>query len=100
MVMTSAKEQAVSDEAFRAELRSWLVQNITDEFRENRDMSFRERVAVRRTWQKKLFEAGWVGVRWPKEYGGREKITKQNAAALVNVPFRQDGGDEETDLTS
>jgi alkylation response protein AidB-like acyl-CoA dehydrogenase len=28
-------------------------------------------VANRRAWQKKLFEAGYVGITWPKEYGGR-----------------------------
>ncbi len=22
-------------------------------------------------WQKKMFQAGWTGVSWPKEYGGR-----------------------------
>ena len=25
----------------------------------------------RRTWQRKLFEAGYAGFSWPKEYGGR-----------------------------
>src|SRR5258708_26345021 len=25
----------------------------------------------RRAWQKKLYDAGYVGITWPKEYGGR-----------------------------
>lgn len=25
-----------------------------------------------RRWQKKMCEAGWMGISWPKEYGGRE----------------------------
>jgi alkylation response protein AidB-like acyl-CoA dehydrogenase len=54
-------EQAMSDESFRAELRTWLAAHITDEFRERRTMTFQEKVAVRRAWQKKLFEAGWTG---------------------------------------
>src|ERR1700731_767649 len=67
------EEQAMSDEGeltFRAGLRAWLVANTTDEFREKRTMTFQEKVAVRRAWQKKLFEAGWIGIGWPQEYGG------------------------------
>jgi hypothetical protein len=45
-------EQAMSDESFRAELRTWLAAHITDEFRERRTMTFQEKVAVRRAWQK------------------------------------------------
>src|SRR2546429_9570552 len=60
----------MSDESFRAELRAWLAANNTDEFREKRHMTFQEKVAVRRAWQKKLFEAGWIGIGWPKEDGG------------------------------
>jgi alkylation response protein AidB-like acyl-CoA dehydrogenase len=71
MTLMSEERQATSDEAFRAELRAWLKENITEEFRESRDMTFQEKVAVRRRWQKKLFDAGWIGVSWPKEYGGR-----------------------------
>src|SRR5260370_19281818 len=65
------EQEEMSDESFRAELRAWLAGNITDEFREKRTMTFQEKVAVRRAWQKKLFEAGWIGIGWPKEYGGR-----------------------------
>jgi alkylation response protein AidB-like acyl-CoA dehydrogenase len=70
--MTLASEELISsDEQFRSELREWLAQNLTDEFREKRGMKFEERFAIRRAWQKKLFDAGWIGVGWPKEYGGR-----------------------------
>ena len=63
----------MSDEGeltFRAELRAWLAANITDEFREKRTMNFQEKVDVRRAWQKKLFEAGWIGIGWPKSHIG------------------------------
>ena len=86
----------MSDETFRAELRAWLAANITDEFREKRHMTFQEKVAVRRAWQKKLFEAGWIGIGWPKEYGGRgaslmqeaiynEEMARAQAPATANV---------------
>src|SRR6266568_1560267 len=86
----------MSDESFRAELRAWLAANITDEFREKRHMTFQEKVAVRRAWQKKLFESGWIGIGWPEEYGGRgaslmqeaiynEELARAQAPATANV---------------
>jgi alkylation response protein AidB-like acyl-CoA dehydrogenase len=96
MTLMSEERQATSDEEFRAELRAWLAANISDKYQTTRDMSFPEKVAVRRAWQKKLYEAGWVGVGWPKEYGGRgatfsqeaiynEEMARANAPATANV---------------
>src|SRR2546423_8153415 len=79
----------MSDEGeltFRAELRAWLAANITEEFREKRTMTFQEKVAVRRTWQKKLFEAGWIGIGWPEEYGGR------GASLMSGTDFNEEKG--------
>lgn len=86
----------MSNESFRAELRAWLAAHITDEFREQRQMSFQEKVVVRRAWQKRLFEAGWIGIGWPQEYGGRgadlmqeaiynEELARAQAPATANV---------------
>jgi len=50
--------------AFRAELRSWIEANLTDEVRRGR---FEE---AGRDWSRKLHEAGYAGLTWPKEYGG------------------------------
>jgi alkylation response protein AidB-like acyl-CoA dehydrogenase len=73
------EQQATQDEAFRAELRAWLTSHITDEFREQRTMTFQEKVAVRRAWQQTLFESGWIGIGWPEEYGGRGANLMQEA---------------------
>jgi alkylation response protein AidB-like acyl-CoA dehydrogenase len=84
------------DAAFRAELRAWLMEHITDAFHEQRTMTFQEKVAVRRAWQKTLCESGWIGIGWPKEYGGRgatlvqesiynEEMARAQAPAAVNV---------------
>jgi alkylation response protein AidB-like acyl-CoA dehydrogenase len=70
MTMTE-RDLAAEDKIFRDELRDWLSHNLTDEYHEKRNMSFDERLAIRRAWQKKLFDNGWIGVGWPKEYGGR-----------------------------
>jgi alkylation response protein AidB-like acyl-CoA dehydrogenase len=96
-VTTISQEQlAAQDAAFRAELRGWLTEHVTDAFRERRAMTFQERVAVRRAWQKTLFESGWIGIGWPKEYGGRdasltqesiynEEMARAHAPVPVNV---------------
>src|SRR5258707_14178868 len=71
MTTIPQEQQAMQDEAFRAELRAWLAAYVTDAFREQRTMTFQEKMAVRRAWQKTLFESGWIGIGWPREYGGR-----------------------------
>ena len=50
--------------AFRAELRSWIGDNLTDDVRSGR---FED---AGRDWSRKLHEAGYSGLTWPKEYGG------------------------------
>ncbi|HET9508491.1 MAG TPA: acyl-CoA dehydrogenase family protein [Gaiellaceae bacterium] len=50
--------------AFRAELRAWITANLSDEIRHGR---FEE---AGREWSRKLFDAGYAGLTWPKEYGG------------------------------
>lgn len=96
MTLTTQDHQAAQDESFRAELRAWLEAHVTDAFREKRTMTFQEKVAVRRAWQKTLFEAGWIGIGWPKEYGGRgatlvqesiynEEMARAQAPLAANV---------------
>ena len=56
-----------SEEAFRDDLRAWLTDNHPGEAPEDRDAAFQ----FRTDWQRRLYEAGWAGISWPKEYGGR-----------------------------
>jgi alkylation response protein AidB-like acyl-CoA dehydrogenase len=56
-----------SEEAFRDELRAWLKANHPGEPPDDEAEGFE----FRRRWQAKLHEAGWAGISWPKEYGGR-----------------------------
>ncbi len=57
-----------SEEGFRDEVRAWLHENNPGAEPEG---SLDELIAFRREWQLKLHEAGWAGISWPKEYGGR-----------------------------
>ncbi len=56
-----------SEEAFRDELRSWLADNHPGEDPPGEDEAFDHR----RQWQRRLYDAGYAGFSWPKEYGGR-----------------------------
>src|SRR2546427_10868301 len=61
--------------SFRDEVRSWLKKNLpkdwSDRMRIGSDVPRPEVYDFLRTWQRKMYEAGFVGVTWPKEYGGR-----------------------------
>ena len=61
-----------SDEAFRAELRAWLAATLPALPPEPEREDWPARVVYDTDWQKRLFEAGYAGMSWPKEYGGRD----------------------------
>jgi alkylation response protein AidB-like acyl-CoA dehydrogenase len=81
-----------SEAAFRDELRGWLEENRPGREPEG-DMAGFE---FRRGWQRRLHEAGWAGVSWPQEYGGRgaslveqaiynEEVVRAQTPAAANV---------------
>ncbi|HEX6547312.1 MAG TPA: acyl-CoA dehydrogenase family protein [Candidatus Dormibacteraeota bacterium] len=63
-------ELTAEERAFRDEVRAWLGANLPSE-PDAEDGSQPEWIERRRAWQKKLHAAGYVGIGWPKEYGGR-----------------------------
>jgi alkylation response protein AidB-like acyl-CoA dehydrogenase len=70
------------DEAFRLRTRRW--------FQEHRPGPLHT-VEQRKAWQRTLYEAGFVGMGWPKEYGGHQARPMEQAIvaeemALANVP--------------
>jgi alkylation response protein AidB-like acyl-CoA dehydrogenase len=68
-------EFSPEQEAFRMELRGWLAENLPDDLRidptSNPYIPNREVFDRRRVFQKRLADAGWIGIWWPREYGGR-----------------------------
>lgn len=58
-----------SEEAFRAECRTWLEANVPSEPLPSGDT--REGFALHVEWEKRLHEARWSVVSWPEEFGGR-----------------------------
>jgi len=71
------------DAQFRATLRAWLAANrpTRAERVPHDDASLAEEFAFLRDWQRRLHEAGYVGLLWPREYGGRDAPPAQQAIA-------------------
>ncbi len=60
------------DEArFRAEVRTWLAANLSDELKGHQGGAARFDGSDVRAWSRALYDGGWVGIAWPEEYGGR-----------------------------
>lgn len=55
--------------SFRAELRRWLSEHIPVGWDKIDDPD--QAAQVRRAWHRTLYDAGYVGMSWPVEYGGR-----------------------------
>src|SRR5262245_13357848 len=82
-----------SIDAFRQELRAWLDANVPDRLRPENAARLPddERIRSLRAWQKRLAEARWVGIHWPREFGGRdasipEQIAYVEEMARVRAP--------------
>ena len=65
-----------AEKAFRDELRAWLKANKPDwadgaEGESLEPEGRRRWLENRVAWQRRLHEAGYLGLNWPKEYGGR-----------------------------
>lgn len=75
-------------EAFRQEIRTWLEANVpTAPMPKDPEAAFN----YMRDWQRQMFDAGWAGIHWPKEYGGRgatllEQAVFQQELARVKAP--------------
>jgi len=81
-----------SHERFRAELRTWLRANLARPWiQELRDPAHDENTLfeIRRRWQRKLNDAGYLGMDWPKEWGGRG-ATAVEKAIFTEETFRAD----------
>jgi hypothetical protein len=86
------------EERFRAELRTWLGDSIPRAWRQPgfwASLPEPEAFELRRDWERRKYEAGFAGIAWPREYGGRggtpgmkaiydEEMQLAHAPATVN----------------
>jgi alkylation response protein AidB-like acyl-CoA dehydrogenase len=75
------------DRAFRDQTRMWLGSNVP--------RTELKTLEERRAWHRRMFDAGYVGMGWPKEYGGQaaspmklaivaDEMARANAPAPIN----------------
>jgi alkylation response protein AidB-like acyl-CoA dehydrogenase len=86
----------VEEAKFRDELRAWLAANVPKGWEDTREEDLSVRFEFLRKWQRSLFDAGWAGISWPKQYGGRgaslmqqvifwQEMARAGAPPLANV---------------
>lgn len=63
----------VEEEQFRIEVRNWLEKNLPKDLDSSgyELPTEEETVTFLKEWGRKLYKAGYSGLTWPKEYGGR-----------------------------
>ena len=91
MELTPTPEQR----SFRDEVRAWLRQNMPREWTArlaaSSDVPRAEAYDLLRDWQRRLHAAGFIGLTWPREYGGRgltfmEEMILAEEMALAKAP--------------
>jgi len=68
--------------AFRATLRAWLAASVPDELRGYGFGVQSDDLEELRAWSATLYEAGYAGLTWPKEYGGADASLAHQAIFL------------------
>jgi hypothetical protein len=70
------------DEAFRGELQEWFAREVPAYGPPPRPGDWAVRRAYDTGWQRRLHEAGYAGLNWPVEYGGRGLPASQQLVFL------------------
>jgi alkylation response protein AidB-like acyl-CoA dehydrogenase len=65
------------DNAFRSQVRAWLAQNAPRQPLRT--------VAEKKQWHRRLYEAGYLGMGWPRAYGGREARPIEQAIVIEEM---------------
>ena len=80
-----------SDQVFRHALRTWLAEAVPAHGNSPSRHDWEARRAYDTGWQRKLFDAGYAGINWPKEFGGRgaslmEELVYYEEMSRANAP--------------
>ncbi len=82
-----------AERKFRDEFRNWLELNAPEPWSGASTSAEGKGAYLEylRNWQRRLYEDGWAGISWPKEYGGRgatlmEQAIFQAELARANTP--------------
>jgi alkylation response protein AidB-like acyl-CoA dehydrogenase len=69
-----------ADREFRDELRDWLDENLVGDFTGQSDRGGPDdddNWELRRAWEHRLGEGNWLGLSWPRRFGGRQATLTQ-----------------------
>ena len=96
-----AKEESREHSELRSRVRAWIAENRPEPppFLEPENFMFvetDEQFEYLRSWQRKLYEAGYLGMDWPKEYGGggfapgtqtivAQELQRAGTPAILNI---------------
>jgi alkylation response protein AidB-like acyl-CoA dehydrogenase len=85
-------------QAFRERVRSWLEANVPAEWTSlgSTEVPRADAYELIRRWQRRLFEGGFIGLTWPRQYGGQgltfveemilhEELALQKAPPILNI---------------
>jgi len=88
-----------AEAAFQRDVREWLRANLPEGwgapgYRKPEEPA--DKVAFARRWQRTLYDGGWAGLHWPREYGGRgatpierflfaEEYTRRGAPPMIDI---------------
>ncbi len=84
-------------ERFREEVRAWLEEQLSGDFREARGLGGpgreHEGMEIRAAWERHLGAHGWTCLGWPAEHGGRgasllEQVVFHEEYARAHAPHR------------
>jgi len=86
---------SAEQDAYRMDVRKWLEANRPQSLARGEDSEAGGDDAIwqrLKAWHKKLYHAGWAGLTWPKEYGGRgatfiEQVIFQQELGRLNLPM-------------
>ncbi len=74
--------------AFQAEVRQFIERELTPELRKELDESWREGYGpLAKDFRRKLGERGWLGISWPKEYGGSERSRMEQFILIEELEY-------------
>jgi alkylation response protein AidB-like acyl-CoA dehydrogenase len=81
------------EERFRGTVREWLSEHLVGPVAAlgtGSDLGGPEEFAIRQWWERELGAAGWIGLGWPAEFGGRgATFTEQ---LIFNEEYARSGG--------
>lgn len=81
-----------ADRDFREEVRTWLTEHLTGDFVGQADRGGPDdddNWELRRAWELELGKGNWLGLSWPREYGGRGATMTQEI--IFAMEYAQSG---------